>query len=267
MSAAVDPAQFLAQTLEDPPDVTSIKWLAVMSPSSVDEEWCLLSLRGTSQIARPAILAKRRHGTQMDRHVARLGELRATDRQQTTLQVNIAVAQAHCLRNAHARASDQTEQRLEDPAVQAGLGPEAACGGQQVGDLALGVDVRCKAPGWPTEDSAVRHLGARLKLLQPTGERTQALEPARPGSRVDAAAIGLPRPLGHDLHRQRSAVAAVQHMASQAAKAVGRTAQIEAQAPTFLQITLNACCKGGAHAALPGQGSATSLRLRLSSLA
>lgn len=184
------------------------------------------------------------------------------------LEIDVHVAQPHRLGHPQPAAADQTEQRLEDNAAQARRRAEPARGSQQIDELALAVDVWRLSLGQAAEDCIVGNLGARLELLQPSRERAQQLEPARPGARIGAAVAVAPRPVCHDLHGQRPAVVDGTDVAREAAQGVSRLAQLEAQTPLVDQIALHkgTYC-GRAHAALPGHGNATSTRLRLSSLA
>jgi hypothetical protein len=204
----------------------------------------------------------------MHRHLTGLAELGSVQGEHPVLQIDVHVAQSHRLGHPQPAAADQTEQRLEDNAAQARCRAEPARGTQQFDELLVAVDVRRLSLGQTTEDRIVGDLGARLELPQPSRERAQQLEPARPGARIGAAVAVAPRPVGHDLHGQRPAVADGTDVAREAAQGVSRLAQIEAQTPPVDQIALDPGPHGGrAHAALPGHGKATSTSLRLSSLA
>jgi hypothetical protein len=197
-----------------------------------------------------------------------LAELGSAQGEHPLLEIDVHVAQPHRLGQPQPAAADQTEQRLEDNAAQARCRPEPARGSQQIDELGLAVDVWRLSLGKTAEDCIVGDLGARLELLQPSRERAQQLEAARPGARIGAGVAVAPRPVSHDLHSQRPAVADGTDVAREAAQGVSRLAQIEAQAAPVDQIALDKGPHGGrAHAALPGHGRATSTSLRLSSLA
>jgi hypothetical protein len=104
------------------------------------------------------------------------------------LEIDIHVAQPHRLGKPQPATADQTEQRLEDNAAQARRRAEPTCGSQQIDELLLAVDVWRLPLGQAAEDRIVGNLGARLELLQPSRERAQQFEPARPGARIGAVA-------------------------------------------------------------------------------
>jgi hypothetical protein len=157
-------------------------------------------------------------------HLARLAKLGLVDGEHAACEVDVLVAQRQCLGDPQPRTGDQAEQCLEDAPAQARGWAKPSCGGQQVDDLVLAVDVRSLSLGQTTEDRVVGNLGAWLELLQPTHERAQVLEPPRPSMWITAALAVAPCPVGHDLHRQRSAVADGVNVAREAAQGVSRGA-------------------------------------------
>ena len=212
--------------------------------------------------------------TRMQGHLARLGELRASDRQHPSTQIHVADVQRQGLGQAQTATRDQAEQRLVDQATQAGTGAKLARSGQQLPHLFRAVDVRGLALGQPPEDRVVWHLGGGLELLHPACEGAQVLQPPSPGPRIDAAVGVQTCPLGHDLQGQGSAVTRTPDVLGQAAQAVGGSAQLEAQDATFREEALHERGQTDRHdalpvaaAAMPGQGRATSTRRPLSSLA
>ncbi len=90
-----------------------------------------------------------------------------------------------------------------------------------------------------------------------------------PSVRIIAAVAVTPRPIGHDFDGQGTAVANDFDMAHEAAQGTSRCPKRETQAVSLGEVLLGTPMQSGAglHDALPGQGKATSTRLRLSSLA
>ena len=74
VSAAVDPAQLIAQTDEDPMHLAEAQGTPPAPAPRADEEWHLLS-ELDMDIAQPPIPIQRLHHARMQRHMARLGEL------------------------------------------------------------------------------------------------------------------------------------------------------------------------------------------------
>ena len=141
-------------------------------------------------------------------------------------------------------AGDQTEQRLEDDPAQARRRAKPPCGGQQIDDLLLAVDVRRLPLRQASEDRVVGNLGARLELLQPARERAQLLQPPRPGVRVTAAVAVASGPVGHDLHRQWSAMADGTERGARSCARRKPGCADEAQAATLDQVALDARVQG-----------------------
>jgi hypothetical protein len=109
--------------------------------------------------------------------------------------------------------------------------------------------------------------GERPLELLDTANLSQA---PRPGCRLVAVAFVAPCPVGHDFDGQRSLMAKIVDMTSEALYRVARTAQGKSQPAALTQIIVGVQLHGGQrriHAAHPGQGNATSARFLLSSLA
>ena len=142
-------------------------------------------------------------------------------------------------------------------------------GGQQIADLLFRIDVRRQALGHAAEDRVVRHLGARLELAKPAGEGAQELQSPCPGQGIVAGVLGTARPPGHDLNAQRPGNLQIIDIGGEAAQGMAHRAGSETEAVAFLKECLDeGLHRGcGAHLESPGHGSATVLKLRVSSLA
>jgi len=101
--------------------------------------------------------------------------------QHSSLEIDIRIAQKECLGDTKSRAGDEAEKRLIDHTAHAPRRLEPSRGGQQIDDLMLAVDVRSQPLVQTAEDRVGGDLRAWFELLQPAGERTQMLKPARPG--------------------------------------------------------------------------------------
>ena len=211
----------------------------------------------------------------MQRHLTRLGELRASDRQHRPPEIHVTDAQRQGLGQAQTATRDQAEQRLVDQATQAGTGAKLARSGQQLPQFFRAVDVWGLALGQPPEDRVVGNLGGRLELLHPAREGAQVLESPGPGPGIDAVVGVQTCPLGHDLQGQGATVTRASDVLGQAAQAVGGRTQLEAEGAAFREVALHERGQADHHdplpivvaAEIPGQGRATSTRRPLSSLA
>ena len=266
MGTAVDPAQLLAQLLEDPIHLAQTQVAAETPAPGADEEWRVL-LGGEVEVAQPLIPAQCLRRTRMQRHVAGLVELRLAHRQQARMQIDVRLPQVHRLGDPQAGGRQQAEQGLVGGPAQIRF--KTPRGGQQIADLLFGEDMRGRSPADGAEDRAIGYLGAWIELLQPAGKGTQLLEPPRPSGGIVAVGLGLARPSGHHFDAERSRQIETIDIAGEAPEGQTCAAQVVSEPAAFGQIVLDARLhrNDGVHASPPGHGRATAERLRLSSLA
>ncbi len=266
VGTAVDPAQVLAQLLEDPIHLAQTQVAPETPPPGADEEWRVLLGREVA-VAQTLIPPQCLRRTGMQRDVAGLVELRLPHRQQARMQIDIRLSQVHRLGDAQARCRQQAEQGLVGGPAQIRF--KTPGGGQQIADFLLGEDMRGRSPADGAEDRAIGYLGAWLELLQPAGKGTQLLQPPRPSGGIIAVGLGAPRPCGHHFNVDRSGQIETIDIACEAPEGQTCAAQVVSEPAAFGQIILDARLHRdhGVHASPPGYGRATAERLRPSSLA
>jgi hypothetical protein len=109
MGATVDPAQLLAQSLEDPVHLAKTQCASKVPAPRGDEERRLLG-RCDLRIAQPTISSQRLQRARMHRHMAGLGKLGLTHRQQARLQIGVRIEQMYRLGDPQTGRRQQAEQ-------------------------------------------------------------------------------------------------------------------------------------------------------------
>ena len=202
--------------------------------------------------------------------LARLGELGPPYGQHARLQVDIGILQMHRFGDTQTDRRDQAEQRLVGRPAQASRGAEVARCGQQVDDLLVAINVWGRSLADSTKDGVVRYLGVWLELLQVSGKHPNLNQAPGPSRGLVAATFVAARPVDHDFDGQRLVVAEIIDVTCEALYGVTYAAQAKPQLAALVQIVVSVRLhrsRGRAHAAHPGQGSATAARFLLSSLA
>src|SRR5262245_29172635 len=114
----------------------------------------------------------------MQRHEARLAELRGTDVENRVTEIDVGQREAASLRHAEPSRGEQAEERRVGRAAQTPARAERSRGGDERGNLCVSIDVMKRPSSRRPRKPSWRYFVGRIDRGTRQGERTDAVDPA-----------------------------------------------------------------------------------------
>jgi hypothetical protein len=202
-------------------------------------------------------------GRGVNRHQARLAELRAANGEQPGREVHIGGVQVERLADAQAGDGQQAQEPVVREPPQPVRGREVLRGLEQAPDLLVTVHVRARPARAVREPTPRGHFGVRVLGAPVAGEPSDKPEPPSPFHRA-----GRRRVLGPLKGQREGEVGGAVRLEKRGEAREGdpRGPELEPQAAAQLEIVLDALSPGG-HRTPPGHGRARAARAARSTLA
>jgi hypothetical protein len=108
-------------------------------------------------------------------------EFRLTNSQNVAGEIQVCETQLQCLRKPQSGGGDEAKQSLVGCRTKSSLRLELTGCPKQIGNLPIGIDMRCEAPLRPTKDVLLRNVRRPVYSETESNERPDCLQPARPG--------------------------------------------------------------------------------------